>query len=253
MKNDNIFTIPGGVSFSDDLTAGNNGLRSLYQVPNAVDQIERKIERVQEQIRSGFFSDLFLMISQEPTRSNVTATEIAERHEEKMLVLGPVIERLAGEFLSPAIERTLAIANRLGFLPPPPKEIRGMPMHIEYVSILAQAQKMVGIGGLQQFVAFVAQLSQVFGPQVLDQINSDQVVSIYGEMTGTDPRTLNAMEVVQAIRQQRMKEMQQQKQQQAITGAASVVKDLGSASTGPNTALSELLGRLNPSPVPAQA
>ena len=112
---------------------------------------------------------------------------------------------------------------------------------------------MVGTGALQQFVAFCANIAQVFGPQVLDSINSDAVVLLYGEMTGIDPRTLNSTEVVSALRQQRQKAMQQQQQMQQAGMLAQGAKTLADTSTGPGTALSELMGRLNPSPVPAAA
>lgn len=252
MKNDNINTLPGGVSFSDDLSAGNNSLRPLYQVQHIIDAAQQMKAEVQERINKGFFSNLFLQISQEPTRSNVTAEEIAQRHEEVMLVLGPVIERLGSELLSPAITRTLALANRAGFIPTPPKEIAGMPLHIEYVSILAQAQKMVGIGSTQQFVGSVAQMAQIFGPQVLDTVNSDKVVYQVADLTGLDPNLLNSQEVVTAIRAQRQKQQQIQQQQQAMLGASTVAKNLGGATLGPDTALGAITGRLAPSPVPAE-
>ncbi len=253
MKTDTIFTVPGGLSYSDDLGQGNNGLRPLYQVPDVLDATQRKIDLVKEQIKEAFFNDLFMAISQEPTRSNVTAAEIAERHEEKLAVLGPIITSSTGELFSPSISRVINCAHRVKFLPPPPRAIAGLPLHIEYVSILAQAQKMVGISAVNQFVGFCAQLAQVFGPQVLDQVNADNVVLLYHEMTGVDPKTLNPNEVVSAIRQQRQKAQQQQQQLQAAGAAAGVAKTLGDASTQPGNALAELLGRLNPSPVPAES
>lgn len=172
-----------------------------------------------------------------------------------MLVLGPVIERLGGEFLSPAITRTLRLAQRAGYLPPPPpiKELKGVPLQIEYVSILAQAQKMVGIGAIQQFVGSVAQAAQIFGPQVLDTVNSDKVIYEVADLTGLDPALLNSQEVVDGIRAQRAKQQQIQQQQQAMLGASQTAKNLGQASTAPDTALSAITGRLAPSPVPAES
>ena len=56
-------------------------------------------------------------------------------------MLGPVLERIDVEVLKPIIERVFAIANRAGILPPPPPEVQGQMMNIEFVSMLAQAQK----------------------------------------------------------------------------------------------------------------
>ena len=50
----------------------------------------------QNAIKQGFFNDLFLMILSD---KNMTATEVARRHEEKLAILGPVIERQNSEML----------------------------------------------------------------------------------------------------------------------------------------------------------
>jgi len=76
------------------------------------------INDVRQRIQSAFYADLFLMVSQQS--QNMTATEVAERHEEKMLMLGPVLERLQNELIDPLIEITFSAMVNAGVLPPPP-------------------------------------------------------------------------------------------------------------------------------------
>jgi hypothetical protein len=111
---------------------------------------------VRQRINQAFYADLFLMISNDQRRMPVTAREIAERHEEKLLMLGPVLERLHDEMLSPLIDITFAKHREAGILPPPPPELQGQDLKIEFVSTLAQAQKAVGLGSLRSLIGTVA-------------------------------------------------------------------------------------------------
>jgi hypothetical protein len=90
-------------------------------------------------VRAAFYADLFLMATQlEEVRS---ATEIAERREEKLVMLGPVLERLHDDLLEPLIGRVFQIMCRNGYIPPPPfEELDGMKLQPEYVSSMQVGQ-----------------------------------------------------------------------------------------------------------------
>src|SRR5690606_18719190 len=96
--------------------------------------------------------------------------EIAERKEEKLLALGPVLENVYNGQLEPVIDRTFAILNRRGELPPPPPDLEGKELKVEYVSMLAQAQKAVATGGIERGAAFIGNLAAV-KPDVLDKLD----------------------------------------------------------------------------------
>ena len=81
------------------------------------------IQDVRQRIAGAFYSDLFMMIASQPV-GRMTATEVAERHEEKLLMLGPVLERLHGEILSPLIEITFARMVEAGIVPIPQRNCR---------------------------------------------------------------------------------------------------------------------------------
>lgn len=134
--------------------------------------IEGKIARHEARIRRSFYTDLFLMISEmDDVR---TATEINARREEKMAMLGPVVERVDYEVLDPIIERVLGIMLRQSMpiwagiidgeplLPEPPEELGQNVVEADYISILAQAQKAGAVNGLERIAATIGNLSGAF-------------------------------------------------------------------------------------------
>ncbi|HUT78660.1 MAG TPA: portal protein, partial [Polyangia bacterium] len=132
--------LPGMITYLDSATG--QKFEPAF-VPDARGlQIQNDMERYEFRINRAYFADLFLMLANTAI-SGMTAREVEERHEEKMLQLGPVLERINDELLDPFIDRTFDIGNNRGLLPDPPKELEGQQTKIEYLSILAQAQKLV--------------------------------------------------------------------------------------------------------------
>jgi len=102
----NIF--PGGVTYFNEV-AGISSISPIYESRLDLQHLLLDIEDVRGRINSTFHEDLFLMLAND-TRSGITATEVAERHEEKLLMLGPVLENIHGEMLGPLVDITF---NRL--------------------------------------------------------------------------------------------------------------------------------------------
>ena len=143
---------PGGINFVDSLPGQNQPVATpLLQVKPDLAQARSAMEAVQQQIRAGLYNDLFRLILE--GRSKVTASEIAAREEEKLLLIGPVLERLHDELLIPLIDRTFRLMLALDMLPPCPPELSGRHLKVEFVSLLAQAQKLVGISATDQYLA----------------------------------------------------------------------------------------------------
>lgn len=230
LMNQRASLLPGDITFVD-ASGGMQGFQPAYQVnPAMLQGLYQDIQECSQRIRRAFFEDLFLMLAQ-TDRRQITAREIEERHEEKLLVLGSVVERLNEELLDPLIDRTFAIMARKGFLPEPPEELQGVPLKVEYISIMSQAQKMVGISGIERFTGFVGQLAQV-SPGVLDCVNFDDTVSEYGKMLGVPPSVMVPSDKVDAIREDRNQQAQQQAMMQAAQQGAAIAKDASQAKTG---------------------
>ena len=229
MKNRDIDMLPGGVTFVDP-SAAQAGIRNAFEVRLDLNHLLADIQDVRGRINQAFYTDLFLMLASAPT-NNMTATEVAERHEEKLLMLGPVLERLHNELLDPLIERTFSRMIETGLVPPPPEELQGVDLNVEYVSMLAQAQRAVATNGIDRFVGNLGALAQ-FKPDVLDKFDSDKWADAYSDMLGIDPELIVPNDRVAMIRAQRAQAAQAAQQQAQMAQAAATAKDAASAGGG---------------------
>ena len=205
-----LSTLPGGFNYYSN---PNEVVSELYKVQFDYQGVSAAIERVEQRIRRNFFNDIFLTAARDPNKSPLKATEVNAREAEKMLRLGPVIERLQYEFLQPVIERCFNIMLRKQLLPelsPDLQEIAG-DYSITVVSPLAAAQRAVALNGINAFLAFVGNAAQ-FDQTILDKLDTDATVDVYGDITGVDRRILRSDDEVRAIRKQRQIQAQRDKQ-----------------------------------------
>lgn len=235
---DHVNLYPGGITRSSMVVA-NAGVKAAYEVRPDFAAVQAWVSKVEERIDKSFYADLFMMISNDE-RSDITAREIIERHEEKLQALGPVIEGLESELLNPAIDRTFNIMMRAGLIPPPPPDIQGHDLKVEYVSVLAQAQKMVGTTSIEQLTRFTGGLVAVV-PEVIDNIDSDETVRQYGAMVGVPPEIIRSEEDVSALREQRQKAQKAEAAMQAAERMAKGAQTLSATPVGGNSALDALL------------
>jgi hypothetical protein len=236
-KNRDMDMLPGGVSFVDS-AAPNAGIRPAWEVNLNLQHLLMDIQDVRERIKGGFYADLFLMLAN-GENPQMTATEVAERHEEKLLMLGPVLERLHNEILDPLIEMTFDHMMAAGIVPPPPQELQGMDLNVEFVSMLAQAQRAIATNSVDRYVANLGALAQI-KPEVLDKIDADYWADSYADMLGIDPQMIVPGEQVAMIRQSRAQAQQQAAQAEQMQQAADTVQKLGSADTSGQNALTDV-------------
>ena len=221
LKGRELDTLPGGVNYfsiSNPAAKAHN----LFDVRIDLSHLLNSIEDVRAQINSHFYADLFLMISQDNRATPATATEVAERHEEKLLMLGPVLERLHDELLSPLIDITFTRLLEGGALPPPPPDLEGQELKVEFVSVLAQAQRAVGLGSIDRLLGTIGNIATVSGDtSVWDKIDKDEVIERYAEMLAVDPQLIVSDDKVALVRAERGK---MQQQQQLLAAAPELAK-----------------------------
>jgi hypothetical protein len=237
--------LPGGITY-DDNRDGVQGFRPVHEVRVDLSQLEAKQAQKRELINQAFYANLFLMLdtmydtgSQQPK----TAAEIAAREREKLLVLGPVLERTNEDLLDPLIDRTFAIMERRGMIPPAPPELEGVTLKVEYISVMAQAQKIASLANLERFASFVGSIVTATGDSsVLDKWDRDQTLDTYADATGIDPNLIVPDDQVAAMRQQRAQQAAQQAATERAAQLAPAAQQLSQTPMGGNTALSALLG-----------
>lgn len=223
VKGHDVDSLPGGITYID--AAGQNGIRTQFEVRLDLNHLLMDIQDVRGRIRSAFYADLFLMLANQ-TDTRMTATEVAERHEEKLLMLGPVLERLHNEMLDPMVEMTFDRMLAAGIVPPPPPDIQGQNLNVEFVSMLAQAQQAVGTNSVDRFVATLGSVAQL-KPEVLDKLDADKWADAYSDMLGVDPELVVPSQEVARIRQARA---QAQQQAQAAESAPQIAQAAKNAS-----------------------
>lgn len=240
LRNATVGLLPGYVTFEDS-REGQRGLRPAYEVKPDIQGLILDIQEHQYRIKRGFFEDLFLMLATAPPTKDMTAREVAERHEEKLLMLGPTLERENDELLDPLIDRAFAIMVRRGEVPEAPEDLQGIPLKVEYLSVMAQAQKLVGLSGLERFSGFVSGLAAV-KPDVLDKIDLDQAIDEYAEMTGVPPSIVRPDDAVAAVRAERATQQAEATQMAKMQAMAQGAETLSKTKTDEKNALTDLMG-----------
>lgn len=242
LKNYEADVLPGGIVYSDDQSA----IQPLWQVGIDLQHLLADMQDVRQRISRAYYADLFLMMTQ--TDNRMTATEVAERHEEKMLMLGPVLERLQNELIKPLVDFAFYTALAGGILPEPPEELAGQDLDIQLVSILAQAQISIQTNSIDRFVTSVATFAQI-KPEALDRVDVDALVDVYSDALGVDAKLIVSKEQADEIRQQRAEQEQQmqqaQMQQQQMAQMADMAQKLGNTPMGQGSALDGVMEGLS--------
>lgn len=235
--------LPGKVTWLDGPPGGQK-LEPIYQPPPAaVEVVEGSIRESVSRINEALYKDLWLAMLADDRAQPETAREVAEKHEEKMLQLGPVMDRLDNELYAPLIERSFQIELRAGRIPKPPRELQGKNLRIEYLSIMAQAQRLLGAGSMQQLAAFGGNLATITGrADVLDKLDTDAMLDKYAAALGVDPEVLRSEDEVQQLRQQRAQQQAQQAQMQQVADMAPAAKQLSETNVNNDSVLARMVG-----------
>lgn len=251
IKGQGANTVPGGITWVPDNLVG-AAMRPSYEPnPAALVNVRAEIAECEQDISEAFYEDLFLLISQ--SEGTMTAYEVAQRKEEKMLMLGPVVERNNDELFDPLIDQVFSIMYEASIpywmglregeplIPPPPEELQGVPLRVEYVSILSQAQKAVAASGIERAIQFTSLLAQA-QPDAFDKINSDVAQEEYFTAIGVPPTLLRSQDEVDAIRQARAQAQQQQIMAEQAAQMVDSAKTLSETPTTGDSALTAMIG-----------
>lgn len=248
-------TAKGGINLvpgSNTVVDQAESVKALFEVNVNLEHLQKKISELADRVKRAYSADLFMMLDQIQDKS-MTAREVIERTQEKLQQLGPVVQRMQFEFLSLIITRVYNILDRGGAFPEPQdpemkKALSGQGIKIEYISPLAQAQKMAGLVNIEQSVSFVAQAAQ-FDNSVLDLVNFPETVKKYFEMVGAPAamkRSEEEFQGIQKAKQEKQAQVEQMQQMQAMAQtaapAAQAAKNATDAANDGNPALRQWLG-----------
>jgi|TARA_R110000822_G_scaffold111908_2_gene242764 hypothetical protein len=237
LRDSPVSSLPGGLTLYDG-DGQKEGLSTIYQIQPQINEMRMEIEATERRINEAYFVDLFLAITNMGGVQPRNQLELNQRNEERLLMIGPSLERLQQDFLGSIVERTFNQIMRANILPPPPAELGAQAINIRFISALAQAQRAHEVGTIERSTAFATQLAGI-DPQVLDKFNADEALERYIQLTGGNPSLVVPDADVQEMRQERAEAqkaqaeaMNQQKQSQAglnMSGAAKNMSEMGGA------------------------
>jgi hypothetical protein len=200
----------------------------LSHLPPAMSGVREHIERLEDRIDRAHFVDLWLRILSDERLQRATATEAEMGQDEAMSQLAPLLERLDPELFIPAIDRTYAIMDERGYVPEFPPEMQGVELKIEFVSILHQAQKLMGLAGTRSLIIEMGNLAAL-KPAALDNLNEDAIAQDLADTIGAKPEYLLTKEQVAEIRAQRAAREQQAQQMEQAAAAAKATQQVAPA------------------------
>lgn len=234
--------IPGKITYVDERNA-QQGFRPAFQVEPKVNELEAKQQQIRQRISRGFFEDLFLMLS-ESDRRQITAREIDERHEEKLLALGPVLEQVNQDLLDPLIDVTFNFMIERGMIDDIPEQLSGKALRVEFISIMQQAQKLAGLSAVERFTSYVGTVAQ-YDPSVLMKVDTMELIDTYGDITSMRAGIIRSDEQVQAMKQAQADAQAEQQRQAQLAQAAQSAKTLSQTDMQGNNALTQLMAQTN--------
>ena len=218
-------TVPGGTNY----WRGDPNQGVMLQPTNiqGLNAAFEAMEVLRNRIRTTFFTDILQIVQDQ----KMTATEVMQRTQERMRLLGPMVGRLEAELLGPLVTRVFGIMNRMNLLPQPPPEISEKEFTVEYVSPIATAQKQTEVHGIVQVAQLILQVAgQDMAPQIFaKRVHVDRFIDYLWDVFNNDPDILKTKE-----------EMAEEEEQAQAAAAANAAPPLANAAQQGTAAIRNL-------------
>jgi hypothetical protein len=207
-----VNTVPGGINYFRAGGIADDRITPFRTGADIGISLEM-MEEVRARISKTFFLDQFQL----GVGPAMTATEVIQRTEERLRLLGPVLGRLQTEVLGPLIERVYGILDRAGRIPPAPDQVQGVPLSIEYESPIAKSQQQLEANSILRLTEIMLPYIDR-DPTILDRLDGDFAFLHVGRMFNVNPKTFRGDDEVDAIRAQRA-------EKQNMADEAAIAKD----------------------------
>ena len=216
------------VGLPNHVTFGNgnqDAVTAQYQINYDFATAQNKIFSLQQEIKDGYFNNIFITLMSTQDDPVKTATEVVKLDEERLAQLGPVLERIHSEQIGPSVDRIFQIMMDNGELPEAPQELLDKNLTIEYTSVVAEALKSLSVNNQERFAQYVGTVAQ-FEPQVLKVVDWDESARDYADKMSIEPDQLKDPEIVEAERAAEAQAIQQAQQAETMAMASQSAKNL---------------------------
>jgi len=198
---------------------------------------EAQLERIQERqkaVRDAFHVDLFQMFAQ--LEKQMTAREVAERSQEKLIQFSPTFARMTTELFNPLLARVFGILLRAGAYGQPPESLARavsetesfVPVpSIQYSSRIALALRSLPTLAYHRTIERVGMIAQL-RPDALDNYDLDASERETALSDGIPPKWLVPEAERDRMRAARAEAAAQAAAMEQQMGAAKALADVGS-------------------------
>lgn len=216
-----IRTSPGALIFKEAGTENPEPLKFEGNLPWGLEQANGKREFIQK----CFYAD---WIKMEKQNVEMTAYEVADRREEKLRMMAPMLGRLASELLGPMIARSYFLLSEHARIPLAPPTIQGRKLKVGYMSPASRAQTGVKAVAMGRFIQELIPMLQI-DPGIMDAVDMDKYVQALAIARGTPRIILRSSDAIAQMRDQRQKQQAMQQLAQIAEPASKAVKNLADA------------------------
>ena len=143
-------------------------VKPLVDMRTNAAELGNEIYRVEERIRLALHGNLTRNIEglrpppgQPGQSKNITATEVNARERERLLQLSPIMERFDTDLLDPLATLIVSRLVEENIIPPAPEDLQGAGLRIEFLNIVAAAQRDQSSKGAIDLINFVAQFAEL--------------------------------------------------------------------------------------------
>lgn len=215
-----------------------DSLRRIYDFNFDIQHTTELRQDIRNSIDESYYVDMFRRFTA-TNRQYMTAKQVTEESQEKMVELGPVLEIFNEDVLNPLNNLLFQKAYKKGLLPEAPEELEGDDISVEYVSILHQAQKLLDASAIERYVGFIGGVAGI-APAVLDKLNEYEVADQYAEITSAPPGIVRSDEEATARAEQRAEAEARQARLDDAQQESEAIKNIGGAQVGGGSALDAL-------------
>ena len=222
LKNKKLADVPGAYIEEDE---NGRGISPVYEVNPKVLELKQEKDELKQAIKEHFYNDLFAMILNTAERGR-TATEVNELKEEKMVLLSPLLEQIhcaLRQILNWIYDEQI----RVGIIEPLKKEYQNYKFQIEFVSSLAQAQKVSNISSMERFTTFVSNIANSIDPVLKSKLNGEKIIEDYASFANISPTQIVPSNEIEKIRKEMKESQNQQIQLNALKDGSQIIQNMG--------------------------
>lgn len=186
------------------------------------------MNHARQHIQSCFFIDF---LKNDFKKERQTAYEIADRRDEKLMMLSPILGRLEEEFLSPTIDRMVALFSEhteLAKASPLFDPASKSRFKIFFTSTASRAQLSGKAAQINRVIQEVIPLANVY-PEILQRFHPDRLVDEITTLRAVSPNILRTDAELRKLQEAQQQQMQQQQLLEAAPAAAGAIKDVAHA------------------------